>query len=602
MRRYDLAVAVDPVAKAIRGTNRATVVVVAPLDRFEIQLDDRMVVAAAMVDDSPAAFEHAAGFVTIPLATPWAAGERHSVTLQYAGIPKVARRPPWSDGFVWKETADGRPWVGVTGQGDGGDDWWPCKDHPSDEPDEGMSIALTVPSDLVGLTNGKRISEEKNADGTTTSRWEVTYPINNYLVSVNIAPYVPIEAIYKGIDGTLDERILFWALPEHAEKARVMWKQAPKMLEVLGRRFGEYPFLRDKYWVAEPPISAWEHQTIVAYGADFEDNKFGFDSLLLHETAHEWWGNKITAADWGDFWIHEGFGTYAEAVFVNDTLGVEKYLEYMRRPRQHLANERPIVQGRDITAGAAYIGDIYGKGALVLHTLRYLAGDEVFFRLVHRFANDERYAYRLVSTAHFEVLVAEELGRPEAAVGSGEDDQLAVLGRAHGMETLDRERPETSGGARRDVGPGGSGRDPAAAQGCGKALDRRAEAGGRRHDRLPGGAAVAGDESHFAALAVGAVVAADRHPFRIGARRAGDGEDPRRFDPLAQRARPDLPVLPVVVRDPEPCPAAPGCEDRPAAREGPDRRAARSEGRFARERLRAQSGRAAPARWRRRLR
>ncbi len=412
VRRYDLDVVVDPAAKTIRGTNRATVVARAALDRFEIQLDGRLKVARAQVDGAAATFEHADGLVTVALATPWAAGERHAVTLDYGGTPKVSRRPPWNDGFVWKTTGDGRPWVGVTGQGDGGDDWWPCKDHPSDEPDEGMSIALTVPSDLVGLTNGKRISEEENADGTTTSRWQVTYPINNYLVTVNIAPYVPIEEGYRGIDGTLDEKIIFWALPEHEEKARVMWKKAPKMLEVLGKRFGEYPFLRDKYWVAEAPYLGMEHQTIVAYGADFEDNKYGFDSLLLHETAHEWWGNKITAADWGDFWIHESFGTYAEAVYVNDTLGVEKYLEYMRRPRKHLGNRKPIVQGHDLTAGAAYIGDIYGKGALVLHTLRYLAGDETFFRLVHRFATDERYAYRLVSTSHFEALVAEELGAP----------------------------------------------------------------------------------------------------------------------------------------------------------------------------------------------
>ena len=176
-----------------------------------------------------------------------------------------------------------------------------------------------------------------------------------------------------------------------------MWKQAPKMLEVLGRRFGEYPFLRDKYWVAETPYLGMEHQTIVAYGADFKDNEYGFDCLLLHETAHEWWGNKITAADWGDFWIHEGFGTYAEALFVNDTLGVDKYLEYMRRPSQHLGNRKPIVQGRELTAGAAYIGDIYGKGALVLHTLRYLVGDDAFFAHPPRFATDERYAYRLAS-------------------------------------------------------------------------------------------------------------------------------------------------------------------------------------------------------------
>ncbi len=412
VRRYDLAVTIDPATKTIQGSNRATVAVVAALDRFEIQLDGALTVARVEVDGVAATFEHAEGLVTVALAAPWAAGERHTVSLDYGGAPKVSRNPPWNDGFVWAETGDGRPWVGVTGQGDGGDDWWPCKDHPSDEPDEGMSIALTVPGDLVGLTNGKRLSEETNADGTTTTRWEVTYPINNYLVTVNIAPYVAIEESYKGIDGTRDEKILFWALPEHEEKARVMWKKAPQMLEVLGKRFGEYPFLRDKYWVAEAPYLGMEHQTIVAYGADFKDNKYGFDALLLHETAHEWWGNKITAADWGDFWIHEGFGTYAEAVYVNDTLGVEKYLEYMRQPRKHLDNRQPIVQGRDLTAGAAYIGDIYGKGALVLHTLRYLAGDEAFFRIVHRFATDERYAYRLTSTADFEALVAEELGRP----------------------------------------------------------------------------------------------------------------------------------------------------------------------------------------------
>jgi aminopeptidase N len=416
VRRYDLEIAIDPAAKSIRGANRATVLVNdlkdGPLDRFEIQLDGRLTVTRATVDGVEATFEHDEGLVSVALASPWAAGERHAVELAYGGIPKVSRNPPWNDGFVWKTTEDGRPWVGVTGQGDGGDDWWPCKDHPSDEPDEGMSIVLTAPSDLVALTNGRRVSETRNEDGTTTSRWEVTYPINNYGVSLNIAPYVAVEERYKGIDGTLDETIVFWALPEHVEKARAMWKKAPKMLEVLGRRFGEYPFLRDKYWVAEAPYLGMEHQSLVAYGADFEDNPFGFDGLLLHETAHEWWGNKVTAADWGDFWIHEGFGTYSEAVYVNDTLGVEKYLEYLQRPRRHLGNEKPLVQGRDLTAGAAYIGDIYGKGALVLHTLRYLAGDEIFFRILHRFANDERYAYRLVATADFEALVADELGRP----------------------------------------------------------------------------------------------------------------------------------------------------------------------------------------------
>ncbi|MEZ5312461.1 MAG: M1 family metallopeptidase [Thermoanaerobaculia bacterium] len=411
VQRYDLEVAVDPATRSISGRNLTTVLATAALDRFELQLDDRMKVSAAQVDGTAATFVHDDGLITVALATPWVAGERHAVEIAYAGVPKVSRNPPWNDGFVWEETPSGRPFVGVTSQGDGGDDWWPCKDHPSDEPDEGMTIALTVPGDLVGLTNGRKVSETTNADGTVTTRWNVSYPINNYLVTVNIAPYVPIEEKYHGVDGTLDETILFWALPEHEEQARTMWKQAPKMLEVHGRRFGEYPFFRDKYWVVETPYLGMEHQTIVAYGAKFKDTEYGFDSLLLHETAHEWWGNKITARDWGDFWLHEGFGTYAEGVFVNDTLGVDKYLEYAARWRRHIRNRKPIVQGRDITAGQAYIGDIYSKGALVLHTLRYLMGDDEFFAAIHDFANDERFAYRLSSTADFTGLVEARLGR-----------------------------------------------------------------------------------------------------------------------------------------------------------------------------------------------
>lgn len=412
VRRYDLEVAIDPTTRTISGRNRATVATVAALDAFEIQLDDALEVSAATVDGAPAIFRHEDGLVTVALPAPWAAGERHAVELVYGGEPKVAARPPWLDGLVWEETPSGAPWLGVTVQGDGADDWWPAKDHPSDEPDEGMSIALTLPSSLVGLSNGRKVGETVHDDGTTTTRWEVSYPINNYLVTFNAAPYVPIEATYRGIDGTLEETIVFWAIPEHVEAAKRMWaEQGAKILEVLGRRFGEYPFLADKFWVAETPYLGMEHQTIVAYGAEFTDNDYGFDELLLHEVAHEWWGNKVTVRDWADFWLQEGFATYAEALYVLDTLGEERYLDYMAKIRRRVRNRTPIVQGKDKTAFEAYVGDIYTKGAAVLHTLRWELGDEAFFEALHRFANDERFAYRLVETADFERLVAEVAGR-----------------------------------------------------------------------------------------------------------------------------------------------------------------------------------------------
>ena len=330
VRRYALDVTVDPERERIRGSNRISVEVVADSGIFEIHLDDRLEVHGVQVDDKPAAADHRDGVISVELAEPWRAGSRHQVRIDYEGKPKKALKAPWIDGFVWSRTPSGEPWIGVTGEGDGGDNWWPCKDHPSDEPDEGMEITLTVPAGLVGLSNGRRLAETTNADGTVTSQWRVSTPINNYAVTLNIGPYVPIETAYRGVRGNLDESLVFWSLPGAVNDAERLWRQLPGVLEIFGRRFGEYPFLADKLWAAHAPYLGMEHQTLIAYGGDFTDTEYGFDWLLAHELAHEWWGNKITASDWADFWLHEGFASYSEALLVLDTLGEERF---GRQPR-----------------------------------------------------------------------------------------------------------------------------------------------------------------------------------------------------------------------------------------------------------------------------
>jgi aminopeptidase N len=410
---YRIEVGVNPELKTIDGRTTAAVEVMAPLALFEINLDDRLTVAEIKVDGTPAEFEHDDGVITVSLDPGWDVGQRHEVQITYGGKPKVALKPPWIDGFVWSETPSGAPWIGVTGQGDGGDNWWPCKDHPSDEPDEGIDIKLTVPDDLVGLTNGRKMAEKNNDEGTITTEWHVSYPINNYLVTLNIAPYVPIEEPYHGVDGTLDETLVFWSLPENVDEARIMWRQMPRILEVFGKYFGEYPFFNDKFWVAHAPYLGMEHQTLVAYGDHFKNNEYGFDETLLHEVAHEWWGNKVTAKDWADFWLHEGFAVYAEALFVFETLGEQRYLDYMAMVRGRIRNRTPIVQGDDLTAAAAYTGDIYPKGAWVLHMLRWLLGDDQFFEVLWRFANDDAFAYGFVETEDLMALVAEVSGRDD---------------------------------------------------------------------------------------------------------------------------------------------------------------------------------------------
>ena len=412
VRHSDLAVRVFPEERRIQGSNTITVETVSELDHFEVNLDNRLEVESVTVDGVVSPYRHRNGVIVVELPVRWAVGERHEVAVDYGGKPKVALRPPWIDGFVWSETPSGAHWIGVTGQGDGGDNWWPCKDHPSDEPDEGMNIALTVPADLVGLSNGRFLGETDNGDGTVTTRWRIGFPINDYLVTVNIAPYVPIEERYRGVDGQLDVPLVFWSVPEYEPHAQRTWRQMPRILEVLGRRFGEYPFFEDKFAVAHAPYYGMEHQTLVAYGALFTDTQYGFDDLLLHEVAHEWWGNKISVSDWADFWLHEGFATYAEALFVLDTLGEDRYLEYMGRLGQKVRNRQPIVRGENLTSSEAYAGDIYFKGACVLHTLRWLIGDNDFFEVIWRFADgDNPGACRMVATEDLMALVAEVSGQ-----------------------------------------------------------------------------------------------------------------------------------------------------------------------------------------------
>ncbi|HEX6928226.1 MAG TPA: M1 family metallopeptidase [Gammaproteobacteria bacterium] len=415
VRHYDLDIAIHPDDKRVAGSNAIRVNVVMPLDVFEIPLDHRLELKGVIVDGEPAATAtHSDNLVRVAIPGGWQPGETHVVTVSYAGKPFEALVPPWKDGWVWSHSADGSHWAGTTSQGSGGDLWWPVKDHPSDEPDEGMTITLDVPAGLVGLTNGRKLAEREE-NGRNITEWRVHYPINQYGVAITLGPFVPIETTYTRLDGQT-ETIIFWALPEHEEKARAMWlEQGPKILGAFAERFGEYPFWKDKYWVVETPYLGMEHQTIVAYGSDFEINDYGFDSLLLHETAHEWWGNKVSASDWADWWIHEGFGSYAHAEFVDVTSGKERYLEYMRErcsPEAIRGFRNPVIRGTDQVAEQAYVPEVYSKASCVIHTLRWLMEDEDFHNAVYRFQNDPAFAYRTATNRDFMNLVADIEGRP----------------------------------------------------------------------------------------------------------------------------------------------------------------------------------------------
>ncbi len=320
-------------------------------------------------------------------------GEDFKIQISYGGSPKIAANPPWDGGFVWDRTPSGEPWIGVACQTIGAWVWWPNKDHPSDKPHT-VAMNFTLPDHLVVAANGRLKGTSRYAEGWKTWHWFSSNPISNYNVTLNAAPYEVIRETYTSITGE-EMEISFWVLPEYLEKGRNLFPQFAKQLRFLEDLLGPYPFRNEKYGVAHTPYLGMEHQTIIGYGASFrDDNMFGqnvgFDDLHQHELAHEWWGNMVTVWDWRDFWIHEGFGTYMQALYAEHLGGKSAYREMMDMMRNRIIAAEEIAprqwQSTVDIYGVGRGGDIYFKGAWVLSTLRWLIGDELFFQSLRRFA------------------------------------------------------------------------------------------------------------------------------------------------------------------------------------------------------------------------
>lgn len=394
---YDLSLEVLPDEKSIKGTLTVYASILHPLEWFVLDLDTFLTVSAVQEkgneNPAPLRYEQKEGKIWIHLTRTRQPGEAISLAVTYGGKPRVAPRPPWVGGFTWTETADGDPWIATSNQSDGADLWWPCKDHPSDEPDS-MALNITVPQPLIVASNGRLREVRKNENNTRTYRWFVSTPINNYGVALNIAPYRTIEGNYQSIAGE-NIPVTYWVLPENYEKGKVLFKQILEHLAFFENLCGPYPFRADKYGVAETPFLGMEHQTIIAYGADYSNAPFGYDILHHHELGHEWWGNLVTALDWRDFWLHEGFCSYMHPLYVEHLHGRESYLQALAGSRQRMRNERPVAPRVSETTIQRYFvppkyeesdGDVFNKGVWVLHTLRYLLGEEIFFKSIRRFA------------------------------------------------------------------------------------------------------------------------------------------------------------------------------------------------------------------------
>jgi aminopeptidase N len=390
---YDLHVRVFPADSSIRGSNGITYRVLQPAQEMQIDLQPPLAVDSIVQDRRGLTYRRDGNALFVTLAARQRAGEVRTVTVWYHGQPRAAQRPPWDGGFIWARDSLGNAWVATANQGLGASVWWPNKDYLADEPDS-QRIAITVPDPMVNVSNGRLRSTTHHADGSTTFEWFVANPINNYDVAVNAGSYAHWADTLAGEAGPLTRD--FWPLAYHLDAARRQFQQATPMLRCFERWFGPYPWYEDGYKLVEAPHLGMEHQSAVAYGNRFLNGYLGrdlsrtglglqWDFIIIHESAHEWWGNSISAQDQADTWVHESFGNYAEGIYTECQLGRTAGAAYVIGTRVGIRNDRPIIPAYGVNAEGS--GDKYPKGGNLLHTIRQVIGDDAQWRGILRGLN-----------------------------------------------------------------------------------------------------------------------------------------------------------------------------------------------------------------------
>ncbi len=393
VQNYDITLDVDPKAKSISGTTVMTARTVIPTNVIVLDLDTPYAISKLTDGANDLKYARKEGKIWIWFPSTKQVGDEIKTSITYAGMPRLAPRPPWIGGFMWEKTPSGADWVSVALQNDGADLLYPCKDHPSDKPAT-ASMHITVPDPLVAAGPGKFERVDKNPNGTSTYNWRMTNPIANYSLVFNAAPYRLIEDTVRSVNGDIIP-IKFYILPENYEKGAKLIAETKKYNAFFEKYLGPFPFRSQKLGIVETPHLGMEHSTAIAYGNKYKFAEDGFDWLMFHEFGHEWWANLVTASDWRDFWIHEGFQSFMDTLWVEETKGKEAYFTAMKNRQKGFKNKQSVAPREAKIAYQVYMsepdylnsdGDIYGKGAYVLHTLRYLIGDVAFFRALRRMA------------------------------------------------------------------------------------------------------------------------------------------------------------------------------------------------------------------------
>ena len=417
VKKYDIVLEPNFEAKSIKGSNKISLTIEKDILNPVFQIDLQSPMKADKVTANfPIVDKKTDGdFIFISTKKKFKKGEKYTINIDYSGNPVIAKHAPWDGGWMFTQDKNGNPWMTAADEGIGASIWLPVKDIWSDEPDNGITFKIITPKDLVGVGNGKLIKQDNLGDKKSWL-WEVKNPINDYSIIPSIGKYVNFKDTFDGEKGKLD--LDYWVLDYNLDKAKKQFEQVKPMMKAFEHWFGPYPFYEDSYKLVESPHLGMEHQSNVAYGNKYQNGYLGrdlsgtgiglkWDYIIIHETGHEWFANNITAKDQADMWIHESFTTYSETLFVDYVFGKADGNKYLQGLRGNIQNDKPIIGTYGIRNEGS--GDMYPKGANMIHTIRQVINNDEKFRQILRGLNKDFY-HQTVTASQIQNYFSEKSG------------------------------------------------------------------------------------------------------------------------------------------------------------------------------------------------
>jgi len=397
VKHYRLQIQLLPNVPALAGTVTISAETTAPTDTIRIDAEANLIIDSLRFDGVQQDFKRKKSRIDISLAQPLPAQTSFALAIGYHGSP-VTSNILGGGMLVARHPADGETVMANLSEPYAAPTWWPCIDDPTDKAT--AEIEATAPRGYQVASNGVLDRTQDNADHTTTFFWREGFPIATYLISVAATNYERFEDSYTAMDGVTKMPLVYYVYPEHLALAQQKFAVTRRALEIFAPAYGEYPFLSEKYGMAEFPWGgAMEHQTITSMGASIVGSATNNGELVIaHELAHHWWGDLVTMKTWDDIWLNEGFATYSEVLFFERYLNIDPG-ELMSRSYDDgkvFGNLGGTVTAESLDNPFNDRGAIYAKGAWVLHMLRHILGDQAFFDSLKDYR--ERFAFGNAST------------------------------------------------------------------------------------------------------------------------------------------------------------------------------------------------------------